>query len=561
MPPSPKPSGYRLPPYPNVAKPVEADYEALRPEALQALECISELWQIKGTKGVATGTAQLPSINAASLIRTTKSCIRGVRAYLVALPSDAFAPAELAQAARLARDPVKDKDQYKLSRKPSTAQLPPPTSVGGGSGFLNVEKRSSESGSSAHSLARRPSTFSLASSADPDNARSSASMRRAASTSAADEPSTSSSATTLSTLSRSSSLQVQPSNEFVSPSPSELRQPFWDEGPAHRALGDLRKATVDVLGMLHDLAADTRSQHIPTATGSISGKMELPEQSLSPAHDESSNVRRLSAALSDVSIRTWSTSSKPTEQDETESSSLLQYRDFSANELTERRMPIENWIELVAEVIYLTDMTLAGWRPRRSSALFQEEKEPATEMEPGAVASGLPALTTSHSDLLAPSALIADVAAYLPLEQAASLLQETSADEQQALDKLSDAYLLCLAFNAALRNSRSPWGMIQARDIHEMEASQSPIDSSSQKSTWTFQRTQNLQCWATSLRRRYAITGPRYPTEAASEPGNQSENRSTLGFNAAMVAKKAEGWERELLGMISAWLAAVATEH
>ena len=192
--------------------------------------------------------------------------------------------------------------------------------------------------------------------------------------------------------------------------------------------------------------------------------------------------------------------------------------------------------------------------------------------------------------------------------------------ETGLLGRLSDGEMLCLAYNAALRQSARPWGFIPAREIHNLkeeaakalekqrerakrmeEDEQEPFqtkhgrarrEGSQAESTngelesrpgWTFRRAENLRVWAAALKLRYQITTtttvskpasekgklrlhPRRVFSEASGSGSRTGKTSRAGddaveFDARVVATKEDGWSDMLFVLLSRWVKAVAAEE
>jgi hypothetical protein len=78
-----------------------------------------------------------------------------------------------------------------------------------------------------------------------------------------------------------------------------------------------------------------------------------------------------------------------------------------------------------------------------------------------------------------------------------------SPDRDELLNVLSSGQLLCVAYNAGVRQSRKPWGYINNDSIHDIVAledalSASGVDGSQAekgRKGWTFRRTDNLRLW------------------------------------------------------------------
>jgi hypothetical protein len=78
-----------------------------------------------------------------------------------------------------------------------------------------------------------------------------------------------------------------------------------------------------------------------------------------------------------------------------------------------------------------------------------------------------------------------------------------SPDRNELLNVLSSGQLLCIAYNAGVRQSRKPWGYINSDSIHDIAALENALSSSKddesqtekRRKGWTFRRTDNLRLW------------------------------------------------------------------
>ena len=87
----------------------------------------------------------------------------------------------------------------------------------------------------------------------------------------------------------------------------------------------------------------------------------------------------------------------------------------------------------------------------------------------------------------------------------ASLLPHLPGSQDRAafLNALSSGQLLCLAYNTGVRQSRKPWGYINADSIHDIIALEAALTNSEADGSqeekgrkgWTFRRTDNLRLW------------------------------------------------------------------
>lgn len=148
------------------------------------------------------------------------------------------------------------------------------------------------------------------------------------------------------------------------------------------------------------------------------------------------------------------------------------------------------------------------------------------------------------------------------------------------LDSLSDGYILCHAFNAALCRSYRAWGFIPSSNIHDLTASSSAmlVKSSAEDAKpqgdvklrppgWTFRRVENLNRFAAAVTLRYGIRLlPLIPTSSANGMTRAATDRNKkpvdgLTFDAAIVVRKDPGWEAILQGLVVAWVGSVVQEE
>jgi len=79
----------------------------------------------------------------------------------------------------------------------------------------------------------------------------------------------------------------------------------------------------------------------------------------------------------------------------------------------------------------------------------------------------------------------------------AVVLPEAAPNRITLLEKLASGQLLCVAYNAAVRQSRRPWGYISQDSIHDVAALEAAAEAGEAKrSGWTFRRSDNLRLWA-----------------------------------------------------------------
>lgn len=79
----------------------------------------------------------------------------------------------------------------------------------------------------------------------------------------------------------------------------------------------------------------------------------------------------------------------------------------------------------------------------------------------------------------------------------AAILPDDVSNRITILEKLASGQLLCVAYNAAVRQSRKPWGYISQDSIHDINTLEAVAEASDAKrSGWTFRRSDNLRLWA-----------------------------------------------------------------
>ena len=79
----------------------------------------------------------------------------------------------------------------------------------------------------------------------------------------------------------------------------------------------------------------------------------------------------------------------------------------------------------------------------------------------------------------------------------AAVLPNDASNRTAVLEKLASGQLLCVAYNAAVRLSRKPWGYISQDSIHDIAALEAVAEADEAKRNgWTFRRSDNLRLWA-----------------------------------------------------------------
>lgn len=157
-------------------------------------------------------------------------------------------------------------------------------------------------------------------------------------------------------------------------------------------------------------------------------------------------------------------------------------------------------------------------------------------------------------------------------------------DRFEFLNALSSGQLLCLAYNAGVRQSRKPWGYVNSDSIHDIIALEAALTKSSEvdgsqeekgRKGWTFRRTDNLRLWGAAVRIRYMLpiispASPDVPTLAPnptgdspmpSSPSSSKFSEPPIFFDARIVARRDDGWEDMLERVLFRWTLAVVEER
>lgn len=191
------------------------------------------------------------------------------------------------------------------------------------------------------------------------------------------------------------------------------------------------------------------------------------------------------------------------------------------------------------------------------------------------------------------------LSAFLPVHLLSGLGPATSRTD--FLGSLSSGQLLCVAYNACVRKSKRPWGYVNKDSIHDIialekaQAEGEGGDAARNKKGWTFRRTDNLRLWVGALKLRYMlpIQTPNQPLgqsalhslqllgqlQVTSKPGSShktnhnmdtqhvpvpgtspnkarltSSTEPVIEFDARVVARKEEGWEKMLESVLVRWV-------
>ncbi|KAJ9099117.1 hypothetical protein QFC21_003996 [Naganishia friedmannii] len=200
---------------------------------------------------------------------------------------------------------------------------------------------------------------------------------------------------------------------------------------------------------------------------------------------------------------------------------------------------------------------------------------------------------------------------HLPSNMLDSLQVAGSEDMRiKLLGRLSDGYLLALAFNTVLRCSATgSWGFIPDEDLYDTldsggttTADSSYVEgetSARRQKDWTFRKAGNLRCWGAALKLRYSVpltfpiqavelqlvipviqttetgtrslTASRQPTPSSSRRasehtygktrgGSEEGNGAGIPFDPVRIARRNEGWDGMLEAAVVAWVDKVSLE-
>lgn len=572
LPPSPKAGHYARPKYLDVARPLEADPQALRTQLIADLQRLSSAWDLSewiahnaavrtiqqllsATPNGSGETSASGSADPLALINVTTKSIRSVRSYVLAVPRRSKVPTTFEPSRR---------DRFK--RQSSFSGVPRSGEIG-----TPVPTRTSEilhRDLAVGSGSGRESGFFLPATAPPSGRRL-------------------------------SGTHVE-----------------GEEEEDH--LGTLRKAALQMLSALKEMEEKSRIASLGTnsseADQSVASVSEPAEPAATPDPDDSM------IAFADP----------------TSGAGYLYRTDLVLSDFNAERNILQGWLETVDKIIASTSApsihidladrcslqgTKQKWQiPGASTA------ERVSSFMLDHCTSGAGAESTSRLDRLHDARDNMD--ALLPL--------------------LSDGYLLCRAFNEAVRRSDKPWGYISPHEMHDLEAeeaalqqkellrakqakedeavkfqtranrksvskgapSQADADDSgiaiksadpelvSNRPGWTFRKSENLRTWAAALKLRHHIqttatravpaklptAGPTYgslgmgklalhapraasESHAAASASTDATRRSStslsakIDFDPAKVARREVGWQAMLTELLLAWIDAVAQER
>ncbi|KAN0061501.1 hypothetical protein ACQY0O_006348 [Thecaphora frezii] len=495
LPPSPKAPTSTRPPYPVVAKPVEADPEALWPVMVEHLDTTCQLWGLLNlikterlqlssrrlsiepgsrrpssrsstySADGADGADEAPEaspIDLLELINATTKTVRSVRNYLLALPPASLSGKRLSKASAGALPKDRFKRQSSFSSLPRTASLSP----------LPLEK-------AYGSLSRRVSSSHDTS---PGSQRTMPSAWQ------------------------------PPSATTASPASIADFDP-GEEDP----LTLVRKSALEVLSTLRELEEKYRlppghpeydkteneeTEAMPEDAAGLGVSLGQPRNARTPS---SPAVRSL-ATLSNPSTADLSFNDGPDKGGE----GYLYRSDLKLADLGKERGIMSGYLTTVDRVLSVVQRPKQTKRTsKRLSTGFavgaaetaaepvEATTNPEITIQPGAADNGVGA-AEAHEPKAPESApawarkgeypggeigrIRAFLLAHLSPEEGFELLQLSTevSESDNALDisrdqllaALVDGSMLCHAYNAALRQSARPWGFIQPQEIHDLKAAE-----------------------------------------------------------------------------------------
>ena len=599
LPPSPKAGTYTRPKFLDVARPLEADAQALRTLLAVDLSRLSRLWELSDWIATDPTVASIKQVlsecalqtddpikapNASSVdllavIDATTKAIRSVRSYILALPQRSRIPTT-------SPNEPNGRDRYK--RQSSFSGVSRPGQVG-----TPVPTRTSEI------LHHDLNTEDV-----PD---------------------------------RGGPLHALSAKIF-----SGRRSSYAQGSEDIEHLSILRKAALEMLSALKVMEERSRvemleihgatEQDVPTS-------LENGDSTTSSEADES-NISLFSNGSSAVGY--------------------LYRSDLKLSDLTTERRTLQDYLKTVASVLSASTLPSSNDRRTSSSGMAAAQDVRASTSTVQADNGAPPSLRLDSADAYGlsygerswtvPGLSKAERLSGFIIDHCEACIGQNfdgsrmdrlhgaEDDLDSLLPLLSDGYLLCRVFNEAVRRSDKPWGYISSREMHDLEAEEAALlhkealrlkqaqeaealnfqtrancrstsegdasvneteppcksvemEASSSRPGWTFRRTENLRVWATALKLRYhiqttatkatpakpAATGPTYGSlglgklalhgrRAASESHAspsvvQHGTSRTIDFDPAKVARREEGWQDMLTQLLTAWVDAVADDR
>ncbi|GAC97250.1 hypothetical protein PHSY_004835 [Pseudozyma hubeiensis SY62] len=301
-------------------------------------------------------------------------------------------------------------------------------------------------------------------------------------------------------------------------------------------LGSIRKSALQMLSALHDMEERNRTEVLGSSEGD--------------ALDTSAGVNADPDESRTSGLAKF-----------TSGASYLYRSDLTLADLAAERGILQSYLETADSVISALAVSRHGMR-RRSSADVKGPRKAGvsitlTSPAPSIRVDSAPTDASSDSAWIDEGLSPAERIAEFMIDHCENLtgftrrverLQVARGDLEAFLPLLSDGYLLCQAFNEAVRRSDKPWGYISPREMHDLEAEEAalshkeslrirdakqaeslnfqtrrqggasedgPNANDEQSSSisvenvnrpgWTFRRTENLRLWATALKLRYQI--------------------------------------------------------
>ncbi|KAJ9477697.1 hypothetical protein PHBOTO_001267 [Pseudozyma hubeiensis] len=566
LPPSPEAASYTRPKYLHVAKPLQADSQALRTLLIADLDRLSTVWGLsdwiaenEAVSAIRTMLSEGPELSPArgatgyasvhlpDMIDATTKAIRSVRSYVLSLPQRSRTPGTTSNEPS-GRDRFKRQSSFSGIVRPG--QIGSPVSTNS-SEILHQSGTPGESSTSRPRLGRHPSSSHA------------------------------------------------------------------EEDEDH--LGTIRKAALQMLSALRDMEERNRT----VVLGSNEGDALDTSAGVNTDPDESSTSRdakftsgagylyRSHLTLADLAAEREILQSYLETVDSAMSSLAV------SRQCTRRRSSADG--KLTREAGISTIVTDSAPSIRVDTATTDVSSDPAWTDQGLSSAERIAEFMIDHCE---------NLAGFTPRVERMQVARD---DLEAFLPLLSDGYLLCQAFNEAVRRSDKPWGYISSREMHDLEAEEAALshkeslrvreakeaeslnfqtrrqggasenapsanDEQSQihsveavnRPGWTFRRTENLRVWATALKLRYQIqttatrvsitkpsesSGPTYGSlglgrlslhgrRVASESHVASSTSSKMiDFDPIRTARRDPGWQQGLTNLLLAWIDAVAQEQ
>lgn len=276
-------------------------------------------------------------------------------------------------------------------------------------------------------------------------------------------------------------------------------------------INDVRKSCLELLGVLQDMEKKQRLDNHPQA-----------EEAAAAANNTKEEVET------------------STEGDSFERSGHL-YQDVTLEDLSKEREDVRKWVQQVDDLLRasLTSTKVKSGKLKDTDEGITIHADPAAaadveELPAWASLEAYPGAPLRMSMPYLHSCSIADMTyaagrahalltEHIPSELIFNLQPPFGEDGSREgfLESLSDGQLVCLAFNAALKESARPWGYIPPETIHDviaLAAEQSQVSTTEAQEAsgaprvgLTFRRLENIRVWTAGLKLRYEVVCPFCP--------------------------------------------------